>query len=208
MSTPFIIGITGPAGSGKDTVAKMLRYSFQHCLRPRQTKTMALAEPIKQFCAVVFDWPNDRLFGESKLRDVPDADGLTPRHALQTLGTEWGRTLREDVWIDLLLRTINRHHDEQMQYRKQVVVYLVPDVRFPNEARRIREAGGLILRISGRNGNVGTEHASEQNFSSGELGAQVTHEINNSRDFDHLMSQVYWIVREIEDRLPDQALHV
>ena len=203
MSTPSIIGITGPAGSGKDTVAEMLSYSFQHCLHPRQTKTMALAEPIKQFCAVVFDWPDARLFGESKLRNIPDADGLTPRRALQTLGTEWGRTRREDVWVDLLLRTINRHHKEQLQYRKQVMVYLVPDVRFPNEARRIREAGGIILRVSGRNGNVGTEHTSEQHFDSVELGAQVTHEIDNSRDLDHLRSQVYKIVREIEGPLPE-----
>ena len=203
MSTPFIIGITGPAGSGKDTVAEMLSYSFQHCLRTRQTKTMALAEPIKQFCAVVFGWNVNRLFGESELRDVPDADGLTPRRALQTLGTEWGRALREDVWVDLLLRTINRHHKEQLQYRKQVMVYLVPDVRFPNEARRIREAGGLILRVSGRNGNVGVDHASEQHFYSAELGAQVTHELDNSQDLDHLRSQIYWIVRAIEGRLPE-----
>jgi len=51
---------------------------------------------------------------------------LTPRRALQTLGTEYGRTLYEDVWVDL---TLAQACDAE--------VTVITDCRFDNEFRAI-----------------------------------------------------------------------
>lgn len=47
------------------------------------------------------EWNRGKLFP-----DPPPAEleYLTPRHALQTLGTEWGRSCYQDTWVDYTLR--------------------------------------------------------------------------------------------------------
>ena len=60
----------------------------------------------------------------------------SPRILLQTLGTEWGRTVDPDLWVNTTLKETARH---------QKVV--ISDVRFENEARAIIAAGGRVVRI-------------------------------------------------------------
>ncbi len=132
----MILGIVGKAGSGKDTLAAMIpgavRFSF--------------ADPLKEFCASVFGWDRDTLWGASELRNKPDpryvrADGelLTPRYALQTLGTEWGRGCCPDIWA---LAGVRRALE-----LGGCGVSVFPDCRFQNEASAIRAVGGKIWRI-------------------------------------------------------------
>lgn len=135
-----IIGITGRAGAGKDTLARMLA-------NHRETPGMilSLAEPLKEIAQRVFGFSAEQLYGPSEARNAPDprwerADGrppVTPREALQTLGTEWGRALHPDVWIRHVLRKHDLHS----------MPTIIPDVRFDNEARAIRERGGVVIRI-------------------------------------------------------------
>jgi hypothetical protein len=135
--TPTYIGITGRAGAGKSTLAAGLLFrSFTYWRQ--STEIRSLADPLKRICQEVFGWERHRLYGPSEARNEPDPawDGLTARRALQQLGTEWGRALHPDVWVRYLLR----------QPRNGYVV-IVPDVRFDNEARALREAGGLIIRV-------------------------------------------------------------
>lgn len=58
---------------------------------------------------------------------------ITPRHVLQTLGTEVGRAINPDVWVDHMLE----------KTRDPDVLYACTDVRFENEMRAIRKAGQL-----------------------------------------------------------------
>jgi hypothetical protein len=186
----YLIGITGPAGCGKDTVAAIIKDSvrnwrFESTGERYRGESVSLAAPLKEFCIQVFGWSQDRLYGSSHLRNQSDPDGLTPRKALQTLGTEWGRALREDVWIDLLIRRWSTLRQGQAPS-----VTIVPDVRFPNEARRIVEAGGVVLRITGRGGEIGDAHASEQHFQSDEMVQWVYDAIDNSGGISALERQV------------------
>jgi hypothetical protein len=176
-----IIAFVGKAGSGKDTAAGLIpnarRFSF--------------ADPLKEFCAQVFDWDRETLWGDSALRGVPDPryvrpDGslLTPRFALQTLGTEWGRECCEDIWVRLGVR-------RAQQSDAPVVVFT--DCRFVNEARIIREAGGEVWRIyrpgAGLTGSAGT-HPSEADIFSPAMDSQVTAEINNSGTLEELAARI------------------
>lgn len=85
---------------------------------------------------------------------------LTPRFALQQLGTEWGRTCYDSVWIDDALRTAKRllesadgwRYDEKVGldfsvgYNKPSGV-VFSDVRFHNEFESIKKAGGKLIRV-------------------------------------------------------------
>jgi hypothetical protein len=113
-----IIGIAGRARAGKSTAASVLVKEFGFV-------EVCLADPLKRICKEVFAFTDEQLWGPSEYRNAPDMryprhNGdlsttskvlaqwplyLTPRYALQTLGTEWGRKCYRDVWVDLAIRT-------------------------------------------------------------------------------------------------------
>lgn len=200
----MIIGVSGLAGSGKDTIANFLvKHGFQ---------AISLADPLKRICKEVYDFTDDQLWGPSPLRNTSDPryirSGkeqhslitrgsethvwcthceeefekedqrrirespcvvyLTPRYALQLLGTEWGRTCYPNTWVDLAIRTAREllrgegvvlgyipsqglfynsgiNPDEKPMERAKGVV--IPDVRFRNEFEAIRAGGGYIVRV-------------------------------------------------------------
>jgi len=94
-----------------------------------------------------------------------EAESLSPRLALQVLGTEWGRFCYYNVWIDYAIRIANEllNKDAYMYtsahglqeypsngpnayvYRTKHVI--IPDVRFSNEISAIKKAGGKLIRI-------------------------------------------------------------
>lgn len=173
MTVAHLIGLTGRAGSGKDTIADILvsRHGF---------KKIALADPMKRFCREIFGFTDEQLWGPSEKRNEPDPrwDGLTPRKALQMLGTEWGRAMHPDVWVRRLIVEWSRLGDS----------VVVPDVRFQNELEAIRAAGGHVVRVTGHvvsalEGGV-PGHVSE----SGVEGADAT--IDNSGSIETLPDRV------------------
>lgn len=130
---PRLIGITGKAGTGKDTVATHLRDAYGYHVH-------ALAAPLKLGIESMFGLPSTIWDRDQKEKDIPWL-GLSPRYLAQTLGTEWGRRLVAD---DLWLRLLGRHVDELPEDATGIVV---PDVRFDNEASFIRDRGGVIVRL-------------------------------------------------------------
>lgn len=60
-----IILLRGNAGSGKDTVAKIIRNELQN------VTTMAFADPMKEFAYDIFNIPTDFLWGPSGKRSIP-----------------------------------------------------------------------------------------------------------------------------------------
>lgn len=94
--------------------------------------------------------------------DIFREEYLTPRHALQQLGTEWGRNCYDDVWVEYAVRvceTLQRgdhYYDARtglrtttsvadvMEPKKNVVI---SDVRFKNEVARLKRAGAKMIRI-------------------------------------------------------------
>lgn len=207
-----LIGLTGHAGNGKDTVAEMIegrRFSF--------------AEPLKLFCKATFDFTDEQVFGPSECRNRPDPrytreDGapLTPRHALQTLGTEWGRACYPDVWADLGVRRATQWLSEEsdtvsvikgklvFSKCKPVRVAILTDCRFINEAKAIRAAGGEVWRII-RPGHVLppeiANHPSETEQDSPEMDALVTEEVVNGGTLADLKATVdEYIARFVQAR--------
>jgi hypothetical protein len=82
---------------------------------------------------------------------------ITPRLALQTLGTEWGRTLCKDLWVTSTLNYIRNHSHASNNW-------VIPDVRFRNEVQGIQDAGGVVVRV--KRGVSRFKHASEEEMNS------------------------------------------
>ncbi|MCK5127506.1 MAG: deoxynucleotide monophosphate kinase [candidate division Zixibacteria bacterium] len=144
-----VIGITGPAHCGKDTAAD---YLLKHL--PFGFTKASFADPIKEM-ARGLGLTYGQLYGN--LKDVTDpALGCTPRKILQTLGTEWGRELiHPDVWVRAMVI--------KLQGLENGAGFVMPDVRFENEANFVREHG-VLIHITGRfdNGDSQVEqHVSE-----------------------------------------------
>lgn len=148
-----LIGLTGAAGSGKSTLAQYMhnqhgyhRVRFASILK-NMIRTMLRG-------AGVSDAEIEAMI-EGDLKEVPHAalGGKTPRHAMQTLGTEWGRNLiDENLWTNLTGMYLDSLYPS--------VRVVIEDVRFENEATMIRQRGGKIVRMDGRGGIPGT-HQSE-----------------------------------------------
>jgi hypothetical protein len=145
-----LIGITGNAGTGKDTVGSMLAAKHQFYRAAFAQSLRMAAVDIFQLHPSVFD---DRVLKESK----DSYWNLSPREMLQLLGTEAGRKVfGPDVWIKSLARSLNTSTKSR---------YVITDVRFKNEIEWILDNNGHIIHLTrdGCDGNVGIpSHASEQ----------------------------------------------
>lgn len=139
----MIIGICGLIGSGKGTVADILvdYHNFQK---------ISFADKLKDGVAQVFGWDRALLEGDtdrSRLwREKVDeywtretGREITPRLVLQEFGTDCMRMgFYDGIWVSLVKKHMldNPH-----------INYVIPDVRFPNEMKMIRELEGEVWQV-------------------------------------------------------------
>lgn len=140
----LVIGISGFVGSGKTSVAEWFigNHGF---------KRFSFADPIREMMMVL--GVDEATLRDPKKKEEPHNAlmGRTPREAMETLGTAWGREIiHPQLWIgQFALRT-----------RKARMV-IVDDVRFPNEVQAIREIGGKVFKliVPGKEPRVKTDFA-------------------------------------------------
>lgn len=180
--TRLVVGMTGYAGAGKDTVANVLieDWGFQRfALADALRESMLALDPVLWTPS---PWSEnayrladavDRFGWDLAKREQPEI-----RRLLQVFGTEVGRTLfGENVWIDVLERKIAEQTDP---YARIVVT----DVRFPNEADWVHELGGFLMRVERPGVGPINNHPSEQRL------AGVDYTIHNDSTIEGLRSQV------------------
>lgn len=144
---PPLIGLTGPAGAGKDTTAAHLVEAYGYA-------SIAFAAPIRRGISAMLQIAPERFQHPLKEQVLPQF-GKSPREMMQTLGTEWGRNLvHPDLWL-----IIARAEIMAAWQRGRAVV--VTDVRFDNEAQLLREMNGEIWHIERHGAGTTHRHASE-----------------------------------------------
>lgn len=140
-----LLGIHGKAGSGKSTAAQVLIDGG--------FKRVKFAGPLKNMLRAI-GLTDRHIEGDLKETPCDMLLGQTPRHAMQTLGTEWGRgCIGGEFWTNLARREI-------VMAMAQGFSVVVDDVRFQNEADLIREWGGMVLHID-RGESIAPGHVSE-----------------------------------------------
>lgn len=152
----MIVGLSGYAQSGKDTVGATLvenygftRYAFADALKECVYR---LNPAVRHLC------PTDMRFGEYlRVQDLVDSMGWEQakkepevRRLLQVMGTEAGRqVLGDNIWVDAVL---NKVGDDDV---------VITDCRFPNEAQAVKDRGGYVVRVTRPGVDAVNAHPSE-----------------------------------------------
>lgn len=126
-----VIAFIGPAGSGKSEAAKYIERAFGF-------ERTRFANPLKNMLKLGLGLTHEQVDGYQKELPTDKLCGRTPRHAMMTLGTEWGRDLiHRDLWAEAWYNTL-----------PNVARISVDDMRFPNEHKLVKKRmGGTIIRI-------------------------------------------------------------
>ena len=174
----MLIGLCGPAGAGKNTVAELLTDS-----NGGPFAQIAFADPLYECVSTITGLPVARL----KDRDVKETVipwlGKSPRQMLQTLGTEWGRgTVHPEIWIRIAMERAAQH----LNFNGVVIT----DVRFDNEAQAIVDAGGEVWRVTRPGWRCLAEEAAAHQSEAGVSDHLITRTIDNSGTLDELRAEL------------------
>lgn len=146
-----LIALAGPKGTGKSTglaTALQLHHGY---------KRLSFAEPLRAMILAGLGVDCSSMTAQQKEETI-DWLGVSARKLLQTLGTEWSRDLIcQDLWMRVMQRSLIA-----AQKADQNVV--IDDVRFPNEAKLVKDFGGQLYLL--RRADVATTdtHVSEAHY--------------------------------------------
>ena len=151
----MIIGLSGYAQSGKDTVAEYL-------VKERGFTRVAFADPIREFLLEL----NPILENGLHLTSVVDEFGWElakkkeeVRRLLQATGVAARKHVDQDLWVIAAMRKMD----------EGVKDYVITDVRFQNEGVMIKQAGGQLWRIERIGVGPVNEHVSEHDLDNWEF---------------------------------------
>ncbi|MCW8886891.1 MAG: hypothetical protein OQK12_16825 [Motiliproteus sp.] len=175
-----LVGIAGPARAGKDTAADYLTKHYG------LVKT-SFADPLKKMLEVGIGLSQAQLYGDQK-EVIDPVYGVTPRYMAQTIGTEWGRNLiHPDLWVLAMGRLMEQSFTEDTYHPG----FVIPDVRFENEAEFIRSRGFLLhVRRDDPDQIDNPGHTSE----SGVAVCEGDLVIENNDTLEYLYSQLEWLL--------------
>lgn len=155
---PPIIGLSGYARSGKDTVGSILQslYGYQ-----QDSFASTIKDGMYRLNPMVPVGPRSTrtirelvdMYGWDNTKEIDHKHPQSPRALLQRFGTEVGRDMfGENFWVDQTLRRFRRGG---------FVPTVITDVRFINEANAITNEGGIVVRIERPGVEAANTHASE-----------------------------------------------
>jgi len=196
---PLLIGICGKMGSGKSTVA-------EHIEKQRTMWSFGFADPLKSMCMASFELSHDQMCTQKGKATLDPRWGVTPRTILQRMGTDVVRDMfpamfpeagldQESLWIRLARNKVETAHSDNCSV-------VISDVRFPDEARFIHEAGGQLWRIDRPEQNdqddndAAPRHASENVDA---LAKYVDHVLANTGTIEQLHQQATALLGDVTD---------
>ena len=187
----YVLGLLARAGHGKTTVAR-------HLVGTRGAEVRSLAGPMKRAAKRVFDFSDEQVWGSQAAKEAIDPRyGFSPRWLLQRLGSEGLRDeFGEDIHLEALLRGLRREEAARPP-GEPGPLYVVDDLRYPNDARFIAEGGtdfrGAVLKLVSLDAPApgGPVHGSENGLEEvrpGDIGGTVTS--SRARGLAHLLGAV------------------
>lgn len=171
----MVIGLTGKALSGKDTALGFIREGFPDheiihksfarkmkisCARAlgfegTDDECIDFADDLKWAGKIKVEWNNTVLKESPSLTSNWENWEISGREFEQNYGTEAHRDIfGQDFWVHHALADVTEPNENGK-------VIVITDVRFPNEAVKIKELGGYLVYIDKPSADVGDKHTSE-----------------------------------------------
>lgn len=177
----MLIGISGVAGSGKDTVCDIL------IKNGIINKRYALADPIKDICGVLFDWNDDHKFGDLKETDCPvkfmNRNAFTKKVKEYRLD-QFGKN-SDLIYLEFMKQILKYIQNGFISPRRAFQIFgtevgrdfidkdiwlkiadieqsCIPDIRFPNESQWLKDNEGVLIWVHRDNTTPVFKHESEQ----------------------------------------------
>ena len=195
----MIIGISGKAQSGKNTVSKMIIYTiwyykysqrllpfgidhyndcmidYKNLLLRIDWDEVAFASKLKLCLSEILGvYPSDFENIEFKNSQISWLN-MTVRELLQKFGTAIRNEVDSNFWVKACLTDYNPRYDN----------WLIPDLRFKSEAKSIKDLEGIIVRVN-REGAGAGNHISEIDLDD----YSFDYVINNDSDMEDLLLKV------------------
>lgn len=127
-----LIGLAGISGSGKDTLAELVKDQY---------KRMAFADSLKNICVEYLGLSHDDAYTQQGKKKFNNFWGMTNRQILQKIGTDAMRNgFHNEVWTKMLELKIIK----ALNQNKKVII---TDCRFDNEAALVEKLGGIVMKI-------------------------------------------------------------
>ena len=187
LEKELLIGLTGFAQAGKDTLASQFVEKFGfgrkgfadnlrgmlYAINPRlpEPNWAEVGDGFGENGVVRVSDYVDAFGWEKAKRDIPEI-----RQLLQRLGTDGGRMhLGDNVWVESLLNS------------PQSPRLVIPDCRFPNEVKAIKDRGGVVIRVNREGYGPINDHISE----TASLGLEDFSVQNDGSPIDMLTDALY-----------------
>jgi len=193
----MIIALSGYAQSGKDACANFIREidpdfeikKFSHKLKV--VASILTGIPVDKF--------EDQDFKKTTMGDEWTYVGipLTIRDFLQRLGTEAVRNnLHHNAWVNALMSGYRKEKwsgwVDNIRFDYPASKWVITDCRFPNEAKAVKERGGVIVRVERTGVHPVNAHPSETALDSWKFD----HIIVNTGTLEDLKTSIQILLNE------------
>ncbi len=179
-----VIGLTGYARAGKDTVGEILcsDYGFTR---------LAFADVLKDTALGADPYVRTRIGSHQRLSSLIEHIGWERakenddvRRFLQNLGLSVRDNIGSDTWLTPVISAVRSG---------SAPGYVITDVRFPNEAQAVRDAGGFLVRVTRPGTAPALGHISDTALSDTEPDATL-HNGSTREDLDEAVFQLLQVL--------------
>lgn len=119
-----VILISGKAGSGKNTFARILHENLKNDFEVREA---AFADAVKEIARNIFSWDGKK--------------DLKGRTLLQNIG-EGGRGYNKDIWVNILKKRI-----VEVQEQGKPLLFIITDCRYENEMSFLDDTDNKVIKV-------------------------------------------------------------
>lgn len=139
-----ILAFSGRKQSGKSTSAQYVESIINNHSLDISYRVYSFADPLKQdICMNILGLTYEQCYGSDEdkntLTDLTwEGKILTAREAMEIIGTDIFRRLKNNVWVDATLNKIAKDNLD---------LAIIPDCRFPNEVNSILDRTGYVIRL-------------------------------------------------------------
>lgn len=151
-----IICFAGRKQSGKTTLCTQIA-NFLYELEDSEEQAIIynFADSLKNLCMDILGLTFEQCYGTDEQKNelvncYRGNNQMTAREVLQVVGTDFLRKIQHNVWAEATIRKI---------YQDSPQVALIGDCRFPNEVEAVKNAGGVVIKLTRNLYN--SDHASE-----------------------------------------------